>query len=69
MAVKQLLDDALNTPMTRKEFLGRLGALLLAVIGITSILHALGGHKSITGAGVDDFGAYGASAYGGSRKT
>lgn len=68
MAVKQILDNALNTQMTRKEFLGQLGALLLAVVGITSMLHAISGHKPITSGSVDAFGAYGASAYGGIRK-
>lgn len=68
MTVKQILDDALKTPMNRKEFLGQLGALLLGVIGITSMLHALSGHKYTTGGTADTFGAYGTSAYGDSRK-
>lgn len=66
MAVKQILNDALQTPMTRREFLGQLGALLLAVIGVTSVLHALGGsHKLVSSASGSHGYGYGASAYGG----
>ena len=73
MAVKQTIDKALKTPMTRKEFLGHMGALLLAVIGVTSILHSLGLHDAVqpqgsrgSGAGSPlPNGAYGSSAYGG----
>jgi len=41
MDIKHTLTNVLNTPMTRKQFLGRIGTLLLAVIGVTSLLHAL----------------------------
>lgn len=41
MEIKHTLTNILNTPMTRKQFLGRIGTLLLAVIGVTSLLHAL----------------------------
>ena len=69
MAVKQILNDALQTPMTRREFLGHLGALLLAVIGVTSVLHALGGsHRLVGSAPAQQTYGYGNSAYGGSRE-
>jgi hypothetical protein len=66
MAVKQIVDEALHTPMTRKEFLGQIGALFLAVIGVGAIIHSLHGSRidrtnSIQGL-VD---SYGGSAYGG----
>lgn len=67
MAIKKILNEALTTPMTRKEFLGQVGALLLAVIGVTSILHALG-HSSSAGGGAASSsvsGGYGSSPYGG----
>lgn len=71
MAVKHIIDNALKTPMTRKEFLGQLGGLLLAVIGVTSILHALGGQtskynrsESSASTGTTT-GGYGSTPYGG----
>lgn len=71
MAVKQIFNDALQTPMTRKEFLGQIGALLLAVIGVTSILHVLGGgtggHRLNDAASESKSYGYGTSAYGGRR--
>ena len=69
MALKQIVDEALNTPMSRKEFLAQVGTLLLAVIGITSILHALStnSHKGFANATRVSHG-YGASVYGGGRE-
>lgn len=43
MAIKHIVDKALKQPMSRKEFLGQVGAVFLAVIGVTSILHSLSG--------------------------
>jgi hypothetical protein len=70
MAVKHIVDKALKTPMSRKEFLGHMGALLLAVVGVTSILHSLGLHDAVQqkgsrGSVAGASGAYGSSAYGG----
>lgn len=51
--------------MSRKEFLGQTGAVLLAVIGVSSVLHALNNthaHKSLTGSVAS---GYGSSPYGG----
>lgn len=66
-AIKNIVDDVMVAPMNRKEFLGRVGALLLAVIGVTSVLHALSGQNRL-GVGSSSStnpGAYGSSRYGG----
>lgn len=69
MAVKQILENALNTPISRKEFLGQVGALLLAVIGVTSILHVLGGTSHQLGLERQAASrGYGSSVYGGRRR-
>jgi hypothetical protein len=47
MAIK-ILHDALETPMDRREFLAKIGALILAVIGITTIMRSLGLRKEST---------------------
>lgn len=44
MSVKNAIDQSLQKPMSRRDFLGHIGALFLAVIGITSVLHSLGLH-------------------------
>lgn len=52
--------------MTRKEFLGQVGALFLAIIGISAILHALNSSPtSRTNAASNLQEGYGASTYGG----
>ena len=61
MSIKKIIDQSLNTPMTRKEFFGRMGSVLLAVVGITSVLHALGGNQH----GTSVASGYGGSPYGG----
>jgi hypothetical protein len=48
MSVKQTVDELLAKPMSRKAFLGQVGALLLAVVGVSSILKSLGVHQSQT---------------------
>lgn len=65
MAIKNIVNEALSKPMSRKEFLAQTGSLLLAVIGVTSILHALsGGSKNLDNAHTTA-SAYGSSVYGG----
>jgi hypothetical protein len=75
MAVKDVFNEALHTPMTRKEFLGQVGALLLAVIGVSAIMHALStSHQSYHGMGmaatrgVQAGYGYGSMPYGGSSE-
>lgn len=65
MAIKHLVDDALKTPMSRRQFLGQVGAVFLAVIGVTSILHALSNKGLGGGATHRALEGYGSSAYGG----
>ena len=67
MAIKNLVDEALKKPMSRKEFLGQIGAVLLAVIGVTSILHALGGGNKTLGGVSNAIEGYGTSVYGGRK--
>ncbi len=64
MAIKKIINDTLNTPMTRKEFFGRTGGVLLAVVGVTSVLHALNGQAGGVAHGSTTAG-YGATPYGG----
>ena len=67
MAIKNIVTNALTTPMSRKEFLTQIGAVLLALIGVTAIMHALGAanHQNLSGSGHGTSGGYGSSAYGG----
>lgn len=67
MAIKQTFDEVLHRPLTRREFLGQVGTLLLAVIGVSSILHAVVGHRPVANeaVGIGIGNGYGSSAYGG----
>lgn len=40
--MRQALDALLKQPMTRKQFLARVGLVFLAIIGVSSFLRALG---------------------------
>jgi hypothetical protein len=48
MSVKKVVDLAMSREMSRRDFLGQVGALLLAVVGVSSILKSLGMHEGIT---------------------
>lgn len=50
MTVKQTVDELLARPMNRKVFLGQVGALLLAVVGVSAVLKSLGTSEAQTGA-------------------
>ena len=65
MTIKNILNDALKTPMSRREFLGQVGAVLLAVIGVTAIMHALSVHRGLSNDRVVVGEGYGALPYGG----
>ena len=72
MSVKKTVEELLAKPMSRKAFLGQVGALLLAVVGVSSILKSLGVHQSQTtgresASSYTAAGDYGDSAYGGKR--
>lgn len=71
MSVKSTIDQTLQKPMSRRDFLSHVGALLLAVIGITSILHSLGlhddaprPHTARSGSAPKAQSGYGSSSYG-----
>lgn len=72
MALKNAVDQALKKPMSRRDFLAHVGAAMLAVIGVTTILHSLGLHEAgqsqtarVNSPTADGGGSYGSSAYGG----
>jgi hypothetical protein len=72
MALKNAVDEALKKPMSRKDFLAHAGAALLAVIGVTTMLHSLGLHEAaqpqtarVNNPAAGGGGTYGSSVYGG----
>lgn len=65
--VKERVDDILNRPMSRQQFLKQVGLLLLAVVGVTNIINTLDPKRSAKTS--DSAGpAYGASVYAGGKK-
>lgn len=70
MSAKRTVDELLAKPMSRKVFLGQVGALFLAVVGVSAVLKSLGatgGQTRSQGAvsGQSPEGEYESSAYGG----
>lgn len=65
MAIKETVDKALQTEMSRRQFLAQVGGVFLALVGVSSIMQAL--HRI----GDQDRGmqssmrGYGSSPYGG----
>ncbi len=66
-AMKERIDDLLNKPMSRQQFLKHVGLLVLAVTGITSVINTFEGKNSSKVAGGDSM-AYGSSVYAGGKK-
>ena len=66
-SMKERVEDILNRPMTRQQFLKQVGLLLFAVVGLTNVINAFDKH---TGQNVStgDGQAYGASVYAGGKK-
>ena len=64
MVIKNALNNALKTPMSRREFLGQVGAVMLAVVGFSAVMHALNGSHSLSSNHAVSDG-YGAAPYGG----
>ena len=62
MSAPKPIQKLLNSEMSRREFLGFLGAASLGVIGATSVIRGLNG---LAGRHVDN--GYGSSAYGGDK--
>lgn len=68
--IKERVDDILNTPMSRQQFLKQAGLLALAVVGVTSLINTLDSKTgSKTSAAQNSGPAYGASVYAGGKKT
>jgi hypothetical protein len=70
MTIKEQLTDALPRPMTRKAFLGQVGALLLAVVDVSAVPKSLGFreiHESAQGSApaLESNSDHEASGYGG----
>jgi len=67
MTIKERVDDILSRPMDRNQFLKQVGLLVLAMVGITSLLNTLDPkHQKRTG---DSGPSYGASVYAGGKKS
>ena len=60
--MKNQIAELMETEMTRKEFLQHVGAAILVILGVSSILEALRPRTSRR------IGDYGASAYGGMKR-
>jgi hypothetical protein len=59
MAIKETISEVLNRPVSRREFLKQVGMLVLAVVGVTALLH------SIKKPDQTESGGYGLPPYGG----
>ncbi len=66
--MRERIDEILNKPMSRQQFLKNMGLLVLAVTGITGLINTFEGKNSSKVAGGSDSMAYGASAYSGGKK-
>ncbi len=59
---KEQLDNILNTPVSRRQFLTHIGAAIVALIGLTSFLNNI---DKFTQKKASNDGGYGWSAYSG----
>jgi hypothetical protein len=67
VAAEKPIQKLLQSEMSRREFLGFMGAATLAVVGVSGILRSL---NSLTGSRTDQGqDGYGASSYGGKRRS
>lgn len=69
-SIKERVDEILNKPMSRQQFLKQVGLLALTVVGVTSILNTFEGKNSSRQVGTNnsDGMAYGASVYAGGKR-
>jgi hypothetical protein len=65
MADQKQVQKLMSSEMTRREFLGFLGAALIGVVGITGIIKGLNG----AAAGHQVGNGYGSSPYGGGAES
>ena len=66
--MKQYVQEVFEKPMNRKEFLGYIGAAVLAVIGVSGMMKALLHHNNSSNSSSGKVGVadgYGATPYGG----
>jgi len=68
MDIKKHIEEAMAKPVDRRQFLMRAGAVMLAAMGVGSVLRAIGGESELdrrtrSGARM----GYGSSPYGGTR--
>jgi hypothetical protein len=61
------LQTIVEKPMNRKEFLGYIGAALLAVVGVSGMIKALLHHNDTSSSHAVAEG-YGSTAYGGDQR-
>lgn len=67
--IKERVDEILNTPMSRQQFLKQAGLLALAVVGVTSLLNTLDSKNAPKTSAAHNAGpAYGDSVYAGGKK-
>lgn len=65
MAQKQNLQELLDKPMDRKQFLGHIGAGLLVLVGVSGLI----GHLINHGQEAADDSGYGDTPYGGDKQS
>ncbi len=67
--VKERIEEILQKPMSRQQFLRNVGLLLLTAVGITSIINTFDGkHGGKVSSTSGNSQAYGAAAYAGGKK-
>lgn len=62
MSIKASVDELLEKPMDRKEFLVNTGAALLTLMGVSAVLKSFGAQEARRGQGSGS--GYGGGAYG-----
>ncbi len=69
--IKERVDEILDRPMNRRQFLKHVGLLILTAVGITGIINAFdskNASKNASGVQDPDGMAYGSSMYAGGKK-
>lgn len=68
--IKERVDDILQRPMTRQQFLKQVGLMLLAVVGVTNLINTLDSRYFSSKTTADSGGSstYGSSVYAGGKK-
>ena len=66
--VKERVDEILKRPMSRQQFLRQVGLVVLAMVGVSSLLNVFESKHSSKGTSDSAGPAYGASVYAGGKK-